>query len=86
MSGQRLYIVDDDLSGGTSKGVPVKIQASEVVTLEIVVDLAQHRITASMKGRQVSAELPEEWRELGWIGYCIASVAADFSPIEIDRS
>jgi len=86
ISGQRLYIVTGPFSAGVSKSVPVRVQANELVTLKVTVDLEQRMITVAMKDSQVSGPLPEAWKEISWIGYCIASVEAEFSPIETTRS
>jgi hypothetical protein len=83
ISGQRLYIVQGALTKGQSKSVPVRVRANEVVEIRVAVDLGSQKLTAVMNGQVVDASLKPRLDAIRWIGCCVASVDADFSPIEI---
>ncbi|MHC4401585.1 MAG: outer membrane protein assembly factor BamB family protein [Planctomycetota bacterium] len=83
ISGQRLYIVQGPLVDGKSKSAPVDVRANEVAELRVVVDLGQQKIAATMNDRTVEAPLERRLETVTWIGCCVATVEADFSPIDV---
>jgi outer membrane protein assembly factor BamB len=85
ISGQRLYIVQGELTGGKSVGTPITIKAKEVTDMKVTVDLQQQTVSVTMLGETLEAPLERKLETIRWVGYVISSVPADFSPVEITR-
>ncbi len=83
ISGQHLYVVQGTLTGGSSTAAPVTVHANEVVELTAAVDLDDQKVSVSMSDKTLETSLKRRLDAIGWIGYCVGGVDADFSPIEI---
>jgi hypothetical protein len=85
ISGQQLYIYQPPLPGTKPVTATAKetIVANRILDMQVSIDTEQARVTFTMNGTTVEAELKPGLDAITHIGYAVSTVDAAFSPIEI---
>lgn len=85
ISGQSLYILQ---GAGAGKGPTVKVPvtANEVTEMCVIADLDAQKIIAAIGDHAVEAPLQRPLKAITWLGYSVATVDAEFGPIDIKRA
>jgi hypothetical protein len=50
----------------------------------VTIDLDRRKVIAAMNGKAVEASLQRPVDAISWVGYCVSTVDAEFSPIKIE--
>jgi len=82
LSGKSLHFVPGPLIKGKAAGTRFSARANEVAEMRVVVDLEKQTASISMNDGTVEVQL-SGLDSISWVGYCVASVTADFGPIQI---
>ena len=56
---------------------------NEMCDVQVTVDLAAQSIAVNLHGRTVEAKLTRRLDTIRYVGYCVNSVSAEFSPLKI---
>jgi outer membrane protein assembly factor BamB len=81
---QKALIVQGSLTAdGKSKGADVKTPIGKPVDLRVEVDLLQQKVTFTVGGTTVEAELDRPLKSVTHVGYCSDRAVAEFSPLKI---
>ena len=87
ISGQRLYLSQAPFPGGKTASRPAKTKlvCNTVMDMVVTIDPEAKKITFAMNDTLVEAELKPDFGPIGWVGYAVGGVDADFGPIEIEE-